>query len=369
MKAHPYKKAGILRAAFDYQDLIGIQLLIDFYQEPDRYLWVKIEAEDPQYRSLDDVVAAKPDGSFELLQIKFTPDPNTQPLGWDWLLEQRGGGTSRLHKWATTFNAFSRHGTIAKAQLRTNRRPDSEFSKCLSGYKIDRSAIGARRWREVAKKLGGSEAAIAFLAEFEFVHSEPLPIARSKAEFAELTIGAVLATPDYEATPDVKHDLSRRLLWELQQPLELAGVLPEIGTGDYESVGSQGDLVPVCLDLWPLPSGFWQNDYHFLGLALPAPYCFEEPIHIVCRKKEIVARGTAGNVATLKIWHDHWNPLHMDGGGSRCGSVTEMAQSLLCLTEQRQARKLGWMVRLKRWQRDSDFGEFKLNERTEFFFD
>jgi len=59
------KPAAITRAAFDYQDLIGIEALIGFFRDPKRYQWVELESEDRSVGYLDDVVALRADGKFE----------------------------------------------------------------------------------------------------------------------------------------------------------------------------------------------------------------------------------------------------------------------------------------------------------------
>ena len=71
-----YKKPGILRASFDYQDFAAIQLLIDFYRQPDLYSWIELDSDDASYASIDDLVACRSDGRFEITQVKFTVDPS-----------------------------------------------------------------------------------------------------------------------------------------------------------------------------------------------------------------------------------------------------------------------------------------------------
>jgi hypothetical protein len=80
------KRAGIPRAAFEYQDLIGIEVLIDFFRDPGRYQWVELDSEDRSAGYLDDVVALRADGKYEYTQVKFTVDPERYALSWDWLL-------------------------------------------------------------------------------------------------------------------------------------------------------------------------------------------------------------------------------------------------------------------------------------------
>jgi NACHT domain len=164
------KIAGIIRAAFEYQDLIGIEVLIDFFRNPARYAWVELESEDREH--LDDVVALRKDGKFEYTQVKFTVDPGRYQLSWDWLLESRAHGTSRLRKWANSLSTYGRSGGIGRAELRTNRKPDSEFAKGLYGNKVRPNKIPAARRAEVERELGGAAEARAFFKQFEFSHSE-----------------------------------------------------------------------------------------------------------------------------------------------------------------------------------------------------
>jgi hypothetical protein len=174
MPQHPFKKAGIPRTGFEYQDLIGIELLIGFYRDPSLYTWVKLEAEDPGVGSLDDVVASRLDGSLDLVQVKFTPDPESYLLDWDWLLETKGKGTSRLAKWAHSLEEAKKLGPINSAVLRTNRRPSADFAEALSAHRIELRCVGSELRTRIEDELGGPEHADAFFAEFIFSHSEPL---------------------------------------------------------------------------------------------------------------------------------------------------------------------------------------------------
>jgi hypothetical protein len=166
------KTAGITRAAFDYQDLIGIEVLIDFFRNPARYAWVELESEDRAAGYLDDVVALRKDGKFEYTQVKFTVDPDRYPLSWDWLLESKAHGTSRLKKWANSLSTYDRSGGIGRAELRTNRTPDIEFAKGLYGNKVRPNNITSARRAEVERELGGAAEARAFFKQFHFRHSE-----------------------------------------------------------------------------------------------------------------------------------------------------------------------------------------------------
>lgn len=95
---HNHKPTAITRVGFAYQDLIAAETLLDFYRDPDKYQWVQVEASDPSFRAVDDVVACRADGRFELTQVKFAVDPDnpTTALDWEWLLAKKPKGKSLL---------------------------------------------------------------------------------------------------------------------------------------------------------------------------------------------------------------------------------------------------------------------------------
>ena len=176
MPEHDFKKTGLLRAGFQYQDLVAIETLIDFYRQRDLYAWVQLEAEDQDFWSIEDVVAYRPDGLYELTQVKFTADPDAQAnnLSWKWLTAN--GGTrkkSLLQKWAATTLHHKAAGTLAQAALKTDRVPDAAFAKCLKDRKVDYTLLSAKDKAIVENQLGSSEDAKSFFKSFEFDHSRP----------------------------------------------------------------------------------------------------------------------------------------------------------------------------------------------------
>src|SRR3546814_15111530 len=57
------KPTAIPRAGYDYQDLVGIELLIRFFRDPDLFQGVTLKSDDPETRSLAYVAALPSDGS------------------------------------------------------------------------------------------------------------------------------------------------------------------------------------------------------------------------------------------------------------------------------------------------------------------
>lgn len=177
MTRHRIKKGpGFLRAGFYYQNLVAIEILIDFYRNRNLFEWVQVEAEDSKFRAIEDVVACRPDGLYELTQVKFTADPDASAnrLSWKWLTKIDGKNRrSLLQKWAATTLRHKAAGTLACAALKTDLIPDAEFGECLKGKKVDYSVVSEEVKAKIEEQLGLHEEAESFFASFEFVHSKP----------------------------------------------------------------------------------------------------------------------------------------------------------------------------------------------------
>ena len=169
------KRPGLIRAGFEYQDLIAVEILINFYRQRDLYAWVQLDAEDQAFRSVEDVVACTPDGRYELTQVKFTADPDASAnsLSWAWLTANGGARKSLLQKWAETTLRHKEAGTLARAVLKTDRVPDATFVKCLEDTKVDYTLLSTEDKAIVEEQFGSPEAAKSFFQSFEFIHSQP----------------------------------------------------------------------------------------------------------------------------------------------------------------------------------------------------
>lgn len=168
------KRTAIPASGYLYQTLVGIRLLCDWLSNPALYDWVQFEADDQEdARGLDDVVAQRPDGLLELVQVKFTVDPfdPANALSWSWLLQRKGTkGKSLLEKWSA---AALRVGLdrLGKVGLTTNRRPDVGFASQLLDAKVDLAALPEALRDEVAEHVGSAPNAALFFDRFEFSHS------------------------------------------------------------------------------------------------------------------------------------------------------------------------------------------------------
>lgn len=169
-----FKKPGILRASFDYQDLVAISILIDFYRAPDQYEWIELDSDDPQHASIDDIVARRADGTFEITQVKFTVDPDdaANQLSWSWLLRRSKAGRSLLEKWTATVARHAAAGTLHSARLYTDRRPDPMFAQCLVKNRIDPGKLPIALLTQIDQQVPDATHRAAFFKHFIFQHSQ-----------------------------------------------------------------------------------------------------------------------------------------------------------------------------------------------------
>lgn len=181
------KFTAITRAGYEYQDLVGIDVLIRHYRDPALFEWVQLESDDPSVRSLDDVVAKRTDGSIEYLQVKFTVDPAKYLLNWDYLLSKKENGTSMLAKWAKSFARAKANGPIHSAQLKTNRIPSPDFAACMNGKSVNLSKVPATTLALVEAECGGTSSAADFFKVFAFDTGLP-DLDRYEAQLRDLLV-------------------------------------------------------------------------------------------------------------------------------------------------------------------------------------
>ncbi|VBG08356.1 MULTISPECIES: NACHT domain-containing protein [Burkholderia] len=169
------KRTAIPLSGYVYQNLVGLGLLCDWLDDPTAYQWVKFEADDPTIaQGLDDIVALRDDGTFDLLQVKFTVNAESSDnlLSWAWLLERKANGRSLLQKWHAAWRSMPR-GNIRYAGVVTNRHADREFAShlCVSSRHVDLNRVPQALRTRINEELGGDETTTEFFAIFEFEHS------------------------------------------------------------------------------------------------------------------------------------------------------------------------------------------------------
>jgi len=172
------KPTQLTRSGYEYQDLVCIGFIIDWYNDPQKYEWVRIEGdiEQEKLKGLDDVICKRSDGSFELTQVKFTIDPSRDDLAlsFHWLLKKKRNGTSLLQKWSHDVENLNASGHLAAASLRTNRIPNLEFKNTLTGTTLDYNKLPQPVREKFDLQLGSPQKAKNFCLNFNFAHSEQL---------------------------------------------------------------------------------------------------------------------------------------------------------------------------------------------------
>ncbi len=165
---------GASRAGDEYQDLWGIEVLLEWLEHPERYEWVRFEYGEAG--ALDDVVAKRADGGLVCRQMKHTVDPDeTDYAGsWDWLCKQKKNSKgkllpSMLQHWARSRDKQLDEGKIVEAGLYTNRKPEPDLKSALVSRRIELDCIGDAALRsKIEAQLGGAEKARVFFAGFDF---------------------------------------------------------------------------------------------------------------------------------------------------------------------------------------------------------
>jgi hypothetical protein len=147
---------------------------------------------------------------------------------------------------------------------------------------------------------------------------------------------------------------------------QIVAILREAETAAF----SKGDYCR-CVEFRSLKTRLQNGpQFQIQRYALPAPYLFPEPPSVRCDERGIEVRSHSATVGRLSIWLDRWAPLYAKGGGdTRCGILTEMGEADLDQALQRHGLRLGWVAQLRIWSRKTDYGEYELSTRREFFFD
>jgi hypothetical protein len=173
--AHDIKHTQLTRLGYNYQDLVCLEILIDWFHSPDLYQWVRVESDSPEFYSLDDVVALTSDNKYELLQVKFTIDASREDLrlDFDWLLAKKKNGTSLIQKWSKDVESHINKNDLSLAALKTNRIPDESFKSYLNGHLLDKNLVPEEVLILIDAQLGTRQVTLRFLEHFEFHHSLP----------------------------------------------------------------------------------------------------------------------------------------------------------------------------------------------------
>ena len=180
MSRSTYTRSGTRRLGDYYQDLVACETLIDWLEHSERYIWVRLEADDAGY--LDDVAAMRKDRPLVVKQVKFSTNPqgDTDPLTWEKLLSEPPGIKPRTNVSSTEMGNFlprtsheqSVCGGVGCEQPHCGTRSSSPLNSTTGLVDFDRIPDSAVR-AEMVQQLGDQAAARLFFSEFRFSLDEP----------------------------------------------------------------------------------------------------------------------------------------------------------------------------------------------------
>ncbi len=188
------------------------------------------------------------------------------------------------------------------------------------------------------------------------------PIRAEVAPFGDLSLTAHLVTHDF--VPSANEPSEWLEFAALEESFELTGERTSTPLFDYSSEGVAGLTAPVCTSLFPQPYGYWQQDYYSTGIPMPASYVIPSGTTWRCTANGIELEDCGRGIATTSFWLDQWTPRRPREGSTRCGSQALLDAALLDEACARLKRSLRWRARIRLWQRERDFDDYKLTERA-----
>lgn len=169
-------RTGARRSGDDYQDLVLIDLLVDWLGHSTRYSWVKVEADDAG--ALDDVIALRSDNRLEAIQVKYAVHPDDASDAWTWeaLLEQKTKRSkSLLQKWSQSIAGLIAQDREFNAVVISNRRASDELELLLTAdglVDFERMRHSAY-FEEIVSQIGNEIDAQRFFSNISFRLNEP----------------------------------------------------------------------------------------------------------------------------------------------------------------------------------------------------
>jgi hypothetical protein len=213
----------------------------------------------------------------------------------------------------------------------------------------------------VAKIRGADKQILSFTSPFEI----------DDANYGHVQLSAFLATDDFvlkdkdslfepDAFCDARTNLTIETVWP-NRPIEA-----------FSFKGRTGRAVPICHGILPVPHGHWMGHSFSTGIPVLASYCLAGTKNLRVRNGalELVVDGTL--TSETSIWHSSWSPHYpQDGGHTRNGvCMTASSNDLKGVLEGRpHDLKLGWLLKVKVWKRDKEYGDYELKDRQIFVFD
>lgn len=130
-----------IRAGFDYQDMWGLHLCLDWLKQPYLYSWMKFETipEEIEGRDfyLDDILLQDQNSRYHLYQIKHRQNPIDEKWEWDDFLKQEKDSKGRpknslLEKWFLSYFKEGLEGKVEYVAFLTNGYAADNIKKYIT---------------------------------------------------------------------------------------------------------------------------------------------------------------------------------------------------------------------------------------------
>lgn len=173
-------RSGTRRLGDEFQDLLALEVCVDWLEHARRYDWIQVEADNA--KALDDVVARRRNGTTLYCQSKFAVHPDDRDNLWTWetLLKQDMGAngplSSLLQDWAKSLQHIMASGEPVDAALHSNREAAYEIRQAFrqdDGTLIDFAMLPSAVQEKIVVQLESTEMAQHFFQHFHFLFNRP----------------------------------------------------------------------------------------------------------------------------------------------------------------------------------------------------
>jgi len=177
MEEESFTSIGALRSGNDYQDIVAIGYLIEMLEHPNRFQWIRFEADEA--KSLDDIVVCYANGKIDAIQVKYSMHPSKPEDAWGWadILKQKNrknGGKldSLFQKWFKSYICLK--PSLNKGILETNRTASADIKTCLKGFLVQFDKIEQSTQQILIEQADNDTVAVHdFFASFEWRFDQP----------------------------------------------------------------------------------------------------------------------------------------------------------------------------------------------------
>ncbi len=180
-----FTRTGARRSGDDYQDVVALDVFVEWLEHPERFQRAKLEADDSGF--LDDVRVERPDRVIVLKQVKFSTDPDNPDDAWtfEMLLSEKEGKPNKegkkkklpslISKWAQSVKVFEEEAKINfEASVVSNRRPAADLAAALLVRQLEYDKITDSATRsELVRQIGTEAGVRKFFSQFQFRLDQP----------------------------------------------------------------------------------------------------------------------------------------------------------------------------------------------------